>query len=61
MYLRQLEMLNSLKLGLTKTMINNERQLSCSLVGIYQREIQLKRFGGKPSVGERPGTSWRWA
>jgi len=45
-----------LKFNLTKTMINNARQLRCSLVGIYhQREIHLKRFGGRPSVGGGPG------
>jgi len=45
-------------LGLTKTMINNARQLSRGLavVVIYHyREIKLKRFGGRSSVGERPG------
>jgi len=37
---------------LTKTMINNVRKLSRSLVGIYyQLEIKLKRFGGRSSVG----------
>ena len=40
-----------LKLGLTKTMINNARQLSRSLIGIYHyRELKLKRFGGRPIV-----------
>ena len=48
---------DQLKLDLTKTMINNARQISRSLVGIYhKREMQLKRFGGRPSVGGRPGT-----
>ena len=47
-----------LKLGLTKTSINNARQLSRSLVPSYGRHLKLKRFGGtgRPSVGGRPGT-----
>ena len=37
-------------------MINNARQLSLSLVCIYdQREIRYELFGGRPSVGGRPG------
>ena len=37
-------------------MINNVRQLSRSLVGIYHwREIKYERFGVRPSVGGRPG------
>ena len=36
--------------------INNARQLSRSLVGIYHwRKIKYERFGGRPSVGGRPG------
>ena len=36
-------------------MINNARQLSRSLVGIYHwRKIKYERFGGRPSVGGRP-------
>jgi len=55
-----------LKLGLTKTMINNARQLSRSLVSIYHYpETRSKRFGGRPFVGERPGPwvpqMWPWA
>jgi len=43
------------KLDLTKTMINNARQLSRSLVGIYHwLEIKYEQFGGRPSVGVRP-------
>jgi len=48
---------STFKLGLTKTTINNARQLSCSLVGIcHWREIEYERFGGRPSVGGMPGT-----
>ena len=37
------------KLGLTKTMINNARQLSRSLVGVcHWRDIKYERFGGRP-------------
>jgi len=45
-----------LKLGLTKTMINNARQLSCRLLGHLSlaRNI-LERFGWRPSAGRRPG------
>jgi len=45
-----------LKSGLTNTVINDARQLSRSLVGIYHwREIKLKRLGERPSSGGRPG------
>jgi len=44
------------KLGLTRTMVSNTRQLSRSFVGIYHEpEIKYERFGGRPSVGGRSG------
>jgi len=46
-----------LKLCLTKTMINNARKLSTSLVDIYHQREKIWWFGGRSSVGGRPTAS----